>query len=267
MNKRTFPITSGYADPIVGKNTKVFRSIIGQPEACKKLAFFVDSHSLETPFPTMLFSGSQGLGKSYMAQKVADALGRKLVEVNCGSIETAKEFFEDVVIKKLVSDFPKTVLFDEAQKLSPEITTILLTMLNPNKELKNEVEFIQSNGSLMFLYEFSKINFIFATTDAYKMVRPLVNRCTEIYFHLYSNEDLIKILNYYLPDVTFKCDQEDIAYACRGRARDTFLLSQNVMRYCKINNTNVIDAKAWTNIKNIFSIHAKGLTKIGRAHV
>ena len=70
MNKTIFPMTGNMGD-VSNKNLEVFKTVIGQPEACKKLGFFIDSHSEATPFPTMLFSGSQGLGKSYMAKKVA----------------------------------------------------------------------------------------------------------------------------------------------------------------------------------------------------
>ena len=237
------------------KNTKVFKGIIGQVEACKKLDFFANAHSQETPFPTMLFSGSQGLGKSYMAQKVAEALGRDLVEINCANVETVEELFE-IFSKKVISDWHKTILFDESHKLSQEITTFLLSMLNPNKSQKNEISF----GLQSFMYEFAKINVIFATTDSYKMFKPLLSRCTEVYFRLYTHDELLKMLSFYLPNVSFKCDNEDLAYACRGRGRDTFLLAENLKRFVRLNNIASIDSNGWANVKDILGIHAKGLT-------
>ena len=45
-------------------------NVIGQEEAKRKLSFFAKSHCKETPFPTLLFTGSQGLGKTFMSQKV-----------------------------------------------------------------------------------------------------------------------------------------------------------------------------------------------------
>ena len=108
-----------YVLPLVTKDGEVkgsgtFEKVIGQVEARKKLAFYVDSHSATTPFPTMLFSGSQGLGKTFMAQKVADALGRELVDVNCSTIETMQDLIEGVLIGKVAGDTPKTILIGRA---------------------------------------------------------------------------------------------------------------------------------------------------------
>jgi Holliday junction resolvasome RuvABC ATP-dependent DNA helicase subunit len=86
-----------------------------------------------------------------------------------------------------------------------------------------------------------------------------LNRCVEIYFHLYSNEELFLILEHYLPNIAITCNHEDIAYACRGRGRDAFLLAQNIKRYCGMNEVSALDQKGWKEIKNIFGIYPMGL--------
>jgi Holliday junction resolvasome RuvABC ATP-dependent DNA helicase subunit len=252
-----------YIYPLVTKDTSVVKgsrsldNIIGQTESRKKLSFFVNSHSELTPFPTVLFSGSQGLGKSFMSQKVADSLDRELIEVNCATIMTSKDFIESILVKKIAGggDRAKTILMDEAHVLSTDITTDLLTLLNPNKSNKNYL----AHGGWEIEYDFAKINMIFATTDTHKMFKPLVNRCEEIYFYLYSNEELFNILCHYLPNINITCNKEDIAFACRGRARDAYLLSQNIQRYCTMYKLNVFGNKGWEDIKGIFSIHQMGL--------
>jgi Holliday junction resolvasome RuvABC ATP-dependent DNA helicase subunit len=57
------------------KNLSVLDKVIGQDEARNKLSFFIKSNSDKNCLPTFLFSGSQGLGKTYTAYKVAEALG------------------------------------------------------------------------------------------------------------------------------------------------------------------------------------------------
>lgn len=247
--------------PLVGKNNMVtnvnfIEDVIGQVEARRKLAFFVASHSEQTAFPTTIFTGSQGLGKSFMAKKVSESLGRELVEINCGTIPSSKEFIEEVLIGKLMSDTPKTLLLDEAQNLLPDVVTTLLSILNPTDKNKNYIEY--KLGSIE--YDFTSINTILATTDAHKVFRPLVNRCVEIYFSLYSNDELFEILCHYLKDIRLVCDKEDIACACRGRARDAYILSQNIKRYCIMNKINVFGNSNWKDLKNIFGIHIMGLT-------
>jgi len=250
-----------YVVPLVKGNetetidASVFDGIIGQGEAIKKLKFFVGSHSVKTPFPTMLFTGSQGLGKSFMSAKIADALGRELVEVNCGTIEKSSDFIDKILMDKIEGTSGKVLLLDEAHQLSPDITTLLLTLLNPNASNKNSISY----KSLSLEYDFSKIATILATTDAHKIFKPLQNRCEEIYYHLYSNEDLFKIVQQYVDFIRITADPDDLAYACRGRARDAFILSQNIKRYCIMNDTDLLTQKGWEELRNIFSIHAMGL--------
>ena len=251
--KYVFPLVT--EDTSIVKGSALFGNVIGQSESRKKLSFFVDSHSKSTPFPTMLFGGSQGLGKSFMSQKVADSLGRELIEVNCATIMSSKDFVEGILIKKVAGGLPKTILMDEAHVLSTDITTDLLTLLNPNKSNKNYLSYNNWNIE----YDFARINMIFATTDTHKMFKPLVNRCEEIYFYLYSNEELFNILCHYLPDIKVICDKEDIAFACRARARDAYLLSQKIQRYCTMYKLNTFGNKGWKDIKDVFSIHHLGL--------
>jgi len=243
----------------VVKDTSIFRNVIGQSEACKKLNFYVDSHSNEMPIPTMLFTGSHGLGKTYLARMVADALGRELIEINCGSFGDTKiseKFIEEVLFNQVMGNTPKTLLLDESHKLPQKITTMLLTLLNPNRENVNYYTY----KNWIIKFNMAKINVIFATTDAHKMFDPLVDRCKEIYFHSYDRDELLGILDFYLPNVKLACNEDDISYACRGRGRDTFTLSQDIRRYCSLRKKSVITDLEWKEFKDIFDIHAYGLT-------
>lgn len=232
--------------------------VTGQEEARRKLAFYVSSNSPNTPFPTLLFTGSQGLGKSYLAKKTAEALNRKFVEINCGSptIQKAENFIKEVIFDKVLGDVPVTLFLDEAQKLSSEVTTMLLSFLNPNPQHKNRV----SSGNFVLEYDFYKINVIFATTDAYAIFKPLRNRCEQVYFSCYSNEELFEIVKMYVGNVTI--DQSnwlEIAKACRGRARDAFLLAENIKRLCAVHKTNRITVREWKELTRIFNIYPEGL--------
>jgi Holliday junction resolvasome RuvABC ATP-dependent DNA helicase subunit len=80
-----------------------------------------------------------------------------------------------------------------------------------------------------------------------------------VYFDLYTNDELFDILQSYLPNIALICDKNDISYACRGRARDAFLLSQNILRYCNMTNKNEFDDNDWIALKDIFGVHNYGL--------
>jgi len=239
-------------DPI---NTSIFDKIVGQAEAIRKLRFFIESHSDATPFPNMLFTGSQGLGKSFMSAEIAKSMNRELVEVNCGTIESSKDLVEGILMEKVMGDTPKILLLDEAHKLSPDITALLLTLLNPNKENKNLLAY----KNWLLECDFRNVATILATTDAHRIFKPLVNRCTEVYFRLYDNKDLFRIVRNYCKGVKITASKTDVAYACRGRARDAFILSQNIQRYCVMHGANELTPEGWKSLKQIFSVHNKGL--------
>ena len=256
MNENAIPIVplvTGIDE--IEADPSVFSKVIGQKEACNKLAFFVESHSPATPFPTMLLTGAPGLGKTFASGKVAEALGRELVEVNCGTYDTTNAFVEGVLMSMVMGDNPKTILLDEAHKLSSEVTTILLTLLNPNESCRNYLRY----KNWILEYDFSKINVIFSTTDAHKMFKPLLNRCVEVYFHSYSEAELYRILKSYLPKVKIDTSRTDISCACRGRARDAFVLAQHIKRYTAMRDTNVLDEKGWKELKGVFGIYPHGL--------
>jgi Holliday junction resolvasome RuvABC ATP-dependent DNA helicase subunit len=54
---------------------------------------------------------------------------------------------------------------------------------------------------------------------------------------------------------------DDVADACRSRARDAFLLSQNIKRYASVKRTNIITTEGWNHIKETFDIYPKGLNR------
>jgi Holliday junction resolvasome RuvABC ATP-dependent DNA helicase subunit len=244
-------IALGEVKPI---NLNALEGFIGQNSVIKKVRFFAESSSNETPFPTLLFTGSHGLGKTYLAEKVSKVLGRKFISVNCGTIKKHDDFFKRVITK---IDGPTTIFLDESHNLSSEITTILLSLLNPTDNHINKITF----DGLNILYDMKYVNLIFATTDAHMMFRPLRNRCYKVYFTPYSKKDLLKIMDFYLEDVTLYCDLDEISDSCRSRARDAFLLSQNIKRYVSVKNTKAISREDWNDIKDTFDIFPRGLSK------
>ena len=234
-----------------------FKDVVGQSKAIDKLNFYIKSHGKETPCPTFLFSGSHGLGKTYVAKRVAKSLGRKYVEINCANIKNADALF-DIFTNQVMGTTPVTLLLDECHDLNDEISNILLSILNPNKEHKNKVIY----KKIPYVFDLSLINVIFATTDAYMMFAPLKNRATNIYFEQYESLDIINMLAMYLPGVEFACDKKDLADACRNRGRDTFLLANNLKRFLNLKSEdlqNVLTENDWKSFKDLFEIYPLGL--------
>ena len=232
-----------------------FYRVVGQNSVKNKLEFFLKSNKSNAAMPTFLFTGSHGLGKTYTAETIARSLSRRFVEVNCQTVETTKDLVEKILLDKVLGEKPVTLLLDEAHRLNDSITTLLLTLLSPNKDNMNILEY----RDCKIVFDLTRINTIFATTDSYKMFPALVNRCETVYFNSYNNAELIEMLQMYLPTIILKANKEDMAYACRGRGRDTYLLAQKIKRYCDTNDSTCIDQVGWDYLKSIFGIHELGL--------
>ena len=92
--KIPYNLSSGESKPVDVSHLSGF---IGQESVIKKIKFFAESHSNDTPFPTLLFTGSHGLGKTYLSEKVAKVLRRNFVSINCGSIKNRSDFLDLLV--------------------------------------------------------------------------------------------------------------------------------------------------------------------------
>lgn len=246
-----------------------FLDVIGQQEAIRTLSFYVKSHSKELPVPTLLYSGSHGLGKTMMAKRLAMALDRHFVEVNCGKIKSARDFFDRVlfeVFEQMKSNGSKgvTILLDEAHAIDSNFKDVLLSLLNPNESNRNVIP----DGEKNIIWDMTKINVVLASTDVYKIAAPLRNRCTDIYFYRYSVQEIVEILNLYLRDkesdsVKITCNHEDLAQVCRERARNTFLFSQDVKRFlfAKNGNKKIFDDNDLRQLKQTKGIGEFGLIR------
>lgn len=237
-------------------NVAPLDDIVGQEDLKKQLRFFIQSVSPTTPFPTLLLTGSKGLGKTYTSSKIAKSLGRRLVEVNCGSIKETSLFIENVLIGQVLGQENVTLLLDESHELSFEITNFLLSLLNPSNK---DGKFIFRHNEYEIEYDMNKINVIFATTDAYMMFSPLVNRCREMYFNPYTVDEINLILKAYSKGIKISTKDPDLAHACRRRARNAFSIAQDILRHCNMTQTKVFDDAGWNSLKNIFSIYPLGL--------
>ena len=237
----------------------VFEGFLGQEPAIRKLKFFLSSTGASTPiFPTLLFTGSHGLGKTYLAKKVAANMHRRFIEVNAATLEDGNDFLGRILMERVNSaSTPATIFLDEAHALKNSVADVLLTLLSPNDTGKNYVPY----GSYLLEYDMSKINLILATTDAFSVVNTLVNRTERIYFECYKASELLDMLRFYLPDIALDCNVNELVDACRGRGRDTFKLAQHIKRYCQMQSKKVLNNTGWQELKSILEIYPLGLNK------
>lgn len=121
--------------------------------------------------PDILFTGGPGTGKTHFARAIANETGTTFHNINSPLVN---DFFKDIIDGMGVDEAegdriifsPALVFFDECHQLDRDIQEMLL------KIMLEGVSYVSG-----LWYDTRKISYIYATTDADKMLAPLRQRC------------------------------------------------------------------------------------------
>jgi Holliday junction resolvasome RuvABC ATP-dependent DNA helicase subunit len=240
-----------------------FDEMIGQSKTKSVLGFYIDAFEKTEILPHMFIVGQRGQGKTMLATQVAKNLRSKtlgrvkpMLTINCSTLKNVRQFIEDIVLQ-YVRDQHITLFFDEVHEMPVPIQTCLLTVLNPNKNNMNTLRFEDYHIE----FDFTKISFIFATTDPQQVITPLKDRCRMVHMEEYQYDELGQIVKANSEDLEF--DEEtlrDIASVCRGNARNACLMAKdNIIQFARRHNVSYIDSEIWGRIKSVLGILPLGL--------
>jgi Holliday junction resolvasome RuvABC ATP-dependent DNA helicase subunit len=240
-----------------------FDEMIGQKKTKSVLGFYIDAFEKTEILPHMFIVGMRGQGKTMLATQVAKNLRSKtlgrvkpMLTINCSTLKNVRQFIEDIVLQ-YVRDQHITLFFDEVHEMPVPIQTCLLTVLNPNKNNMNTLRFEDYHIE----FDFTKISFIFATTDPQQVITPLKDRCRMVHMEEYQYDELGQIVKANSEDLEF--DEEtlrDIASVCRGNARNACLMAKdNIIQFARRHNVSYIDNEIWGRIKSVLGILPLGL--------
>lgn len=238
-----------------------FDKIIGQEKVKKKLSFYLEGQHKTLLSPHILFVAPRGSGKTLLAQTYASQLlnsegkKRKLITINCSTLTSLKSFINDVAIP-FVSGKEVTILFDEASEIPPPIRMALLTILNPNKENKNEFAY----DDVTIEFDFKKVTFLFATTEAHKIFHALIDRLERIDLEEYSNDDLAMIVQKNINSNISQNAMEEIKKVLRGNARKATQMANNISLYLDSCGKQEFKIEDWNDFKSKLGINPLGLT-------
>lgn len=239
----------------------MFDNIIGQEKAKRRLNFFAHGQSKTGVSPHILFVAPRGCGKTLIAQTYArqltnsDGSRRKLITINCSSLTKVSQFINDIVIPHVV-DKKVTILFDEASEIPRSISMALLTILNPTKENQNTYSF----GDLDILFDFSKVTFLFATTEAHLLFHALTDRLERLDLEEYDLNQLSAIIQ---ANITFPITNDamrEIGSVLRGNARKAAQIANHISVYLNSNNKKTFDIQSWHDFSFNLGIRKLGLT-------
>lgn len=240
-----------------------FDEMVGQEKTKNILGFYIDAFEKTEILPHMFIVGQRGQGKTMLATQVAKNLRSKtlgkvkpMLTINCSTLKNVRQFIEDIVLQ-YVRDQHITLFFDEAHEMPIPVQTCLLTVLNPNKHNMNTLRFEDYHIE----FDFTKVSFIFATTDPQRVITPLKDRCRMIHMEEYKYDDLAEIIKTNSEDITY-CEEtlREIASVCRGNARNATLMAKdNIIQFARRHNVTDVDKSIWGRIKSVLGILPLGL--------
>jgi Holliday junction resolvasome RuvABC ATP-dependent DNA helicase subunit len=236
----------------------MFEKLVGQSEVKSRLEFYGEAYKAGSIIPPIMLNGAKGLGKTEFAKEFAKGINKKLLEINCGTIRSANQFFEQVFMRAIAGN-EITILFDECHALPKDLVEVFLTVFNVEGAKTKEVAI----GDGFATFDFQKQNFLFATTELHKIFDPLKDRMTIVDFKTYSALDLAHIIQKKIDWVQFDDGLiQQVADTVRGNARSAVKRALEIKAFCEIKNKSKMNASDWAEMKRILGIKPYGLTNL-----
>ena len=243
--------------------TNYFKGLVGQDNAKRKIGFYIDAYKNEGYIPHIMFIAPKGTGKTAFAESLGknltkDGRVKPFLAINCSQVKNLKQFFNELIIPCLV-DRDITLFLDECSELPKDVEMALLTILNPNKNLRTEFTY----EDYTFECDFRRVSFIFATTEAQDVFHALMDRCERIDLEDYSYDELGQIMQLINDKQKWEGDVlHKISTTLRGNARKAQQMADKVRLALskKTSRKNVFTKKDWNNLAHTMTIHPLGLT-------
>ena len=240
-----------------------FEGLIGQEAVKRKLNFYINAFKSTSRMPFLLFNSGKGMGKTAFARATArsltnrDGRPRPILELNSASVRNNAMFFEQVFLSYM-NGKEITVFFDEAHNLPNDFTQVLLTLCNIEADPVREFEW----KGVSHTFDFTKVSFFFATTEADKLFPPLKDRLDLVSFGRYSEDELIQIMK--ISNDTFTLNDPHleaiVANTLRGNPRFAVRRSQEIEAICASKKVQRFTEKIWGELCYHLDIKPYGLT-------
>lgn len=224
------------------------KTVIGQRLIVERLRSFVERGN----FPSMIFAGSPGIGKTVCAVAMAnDLYGENIksafLELNASDArgidvirETVKEFAKTISMAKVPI---KIIFLDEADALTSDAQHAL------RRTMEN----------------FPSTRFILSANYASKIIEPIQSRCVVFRFRPLTEEDMRTYIKRIVDAESLQLDEkavEALIYVGDGDMRRlTNVLQSTAMQHKKISEASIYDTAAKARPKEIIAMLNYALTE------
>jgi Holliday junction resolvasome RuvABC ATP-dependent DNA helicase subunit len=247
----------------------IFKNVIGQDTAKRKLDFYLRGYLTTRKTPYFMFCGSKGQGKTLLAKELAkgfillDENGKPqldthnkpkrktFVEINASILRSVKHLIN--VLLHNVQDKDVTIFIDEAHELRHDVTNALLTILSPGADT---TQFVHDEYTMDI--DHRRQTFIFATSESYKVFPPLMDRMQRIDLEDYTNEQMQEIVQKHTGEIDFEPQAlAEIVTVLRGNARAAAKMAHDIKTF--LEKKTHFSNRHWKDLSNILGINPLGL--------
>ena len=195
-----------------------------------------------------------------MAPHLTDENGspRPFLELNASTIRNNEAFFEHIFFNFILGR-EITIFFDEAHNLPKDLTQTFLTICNTDSNPVRDVSFNNQN----FTFDFTKVTFLFATTEPDKIFGPLKDRMEPVEFKPYTEENLGDIMESRIPDLVLKDSvRSEVVSTIRDNPRSAVKRATQIDTYCQAYGKAVFRSEDFTDLCKRVDIQPHGISNM-----